>query len=65
MKFSNKEFSITEEYYKKLRNKINCFSEATKTKKALLLTLITAEGLTDNEYARDIPIALTSECLFD
>ena len=65
MKFNNKEFTITEEYDKKLRNKINRFSEVTKTKKALLLTLITAEGLTDNEYARDIPIALTSDCLFE
>lgn len=65
MKFNKKEFTITEEYDKKLRNKINRFSEVTKTKKALLLTLITAEGLTDNEYARDIPIVLTSDCLFD
>lgn len=65
MKFYSGKFTLGKEDDEKIKERLNRFSEASKTKKALLLTMITAEGLTDNEYARDIPIALTADCLFE
>lgn len=38
-------FTITKDYDKVLRNKIVCFQEETKSRKSILLTLITSYGL--------------------
>lgn len=50
-KFSLDTFSIDKEYSEKLRSKIATFKEATKTKKAVFLTLITTYGVEKNKYA--------------
>ncbi|WP_300602031.1 ATP-binding protein [Niabella sp.] len=51
MKFSLNNFTITKKYAGDLRNKIAAFREATGTRKALYLTLITTYGLARNEYS--------------
>ena len=51
MKFSINEFTIDNEYSKRLRNKIETFREETKTKKALQLTMITTYGVKPNMYS--------------
>jgi uncharacterized protein len=50
-KFSLDTFSIDKEYSEKLRSKIATFKEATKTKKAVFLTMITTYGVEKNKYA--------------
>lgn len=37
-----------------LRNKLNVFREQTKTKKHLVLTLLSAHGLEENAYAKEL-----------
>lgn len=45
MKFSNTEFEITKSYAKELQTKMNVFSEKTKTRKTLFLTMVTTNGV--------------------
>jgi hypothetical protein len=49
-KFTNDEFVIDKEYAANLRRKISVFQNATKTKKAVNLALITSFGVLKNEY---------------
>ena len=50
-KFSLDSFSIDKEYAENLRSKISTFKTATKTKKAVFLTMITTYGVEKNKYA--------------
>jgi uncharacterized protein len=49
MKFYDAEFTITKDYADKLRTKIARFKEATKTQKLIFLTLISSNGVSENE----------------
>ncbi len=49
-KFSNDEFIIDKEYAANLRRKIGVFQNATKTKKAINLLMISSYGVLENEY---------------
>jgi len=51
IKFYNTEWSLTEAYAKNLRDKLRIFQEATKTKKYLMLSLITTFGLKQNQHS--------------
>ena len=51
MKFSLTEYTITKSYAEQLKQKLASFREETKTKKALHLTFVTANGLKKNGYA--------------
>lgn len=51
MKFTRDKFVITKEYAEKLERKLYAFMEATGTRKTILLTLITSNGITDNTYS--------------
>jgi len=51
IKFYNTEWSLTEAYAKNLRNKLRVFQETTKTKKYLMLSLITTFGLKQNQHS--------------
>jgi uncharacterized protein len=44
-------FAIDKDYSEKLRSKISTFKTATKTKKAVFLTMITTFGVEKNKYA--------------
>jgi uncharacterized protein len=50
-KFSIDVFTIDKEYAEKLRSKISIFKAATKTRKAVFLTMITTYGIAKNQYA--------------
>ena len=50
-KFSLDKFAIDKDYSEKLRSKISTFKTATKTKKAVFLTMITTYGVEKNKYA--------------
>jgi hypothetical protein len=65
MKFSINAFTIEKEYADTLRKKMGVFKEATKTNKALWLTLITTQGLTPNVHSQSlVHQALTMDDLF-
>ena len=51
MKFSMNEFLIDKDYDQKLRNKMEAFRRETKSKKTLLMTLITTYGVVSNQYS--------------
>lgn len=50
-KFSLDTFTIDKSYSENLRSKITVFKNATKTKKAVYLTMITTYGVDKNKYA--------------
>lgn len=54
MKYHNTVFTITKKYADDLRNKINIFREKTLTKKSIFLVMVTAEGVKQNNYYRDL-----------
>lgn len=64
MKYTQKEFCIDQAYERNLVNKREAFREETGTKKALHLTLITANGLLKNAYAGIVQREITGDDLF-
>jgi len=63
-KFSGDAYTITSEYAASLENKRNVFIQETKTKKAIHMTMIAANGLTHNAYCNDIQAVITLDDLF-
>ncbi len=51
IKYTAAPFAIDKKVVQELQNKIHVFSEETGTRKSLLLTLITANGLKDGLYS--------------
>ncbi len=51
IKYYNTEFTINENYANNLREKMRIFQETTKTKKYLLLTMLTTFGLKGNKHS--------------
>jgi uncharacterized protein len=65
MKFSLSTFEIDKRYADDLRSKISIFKSATKTQKAVFLTLITSFGLQQNSHSMDlVQNDLTLDVLF-
>ena len=64
MKFSIHPFAIDKKYAATLRNKLGVFKQATNTRKALFLTLITTFGIADNKYAGMLQNDLQMDVLF-
>ena len=65
MKFASKEYIITKDYDRELRNKVALFEHITNTNKGVVLTLITPYGLALNAYAYNVPIKLKADVLFE
>lgn len=66
MKFYQKEFSISKSYAEQLRKKTSIFSEITKTKKQIFLTMISTFGLLENKHSQGlIDNQLTMDVLFE
>ena len=65
MKFASKEYTITKDYDKELRNKVALFEQITNTNKGVVLTMITPYGLSQNAYAHSVPIQLKADILFE
>ena len=64
IKFSRKEFVITKDYDKDLRNKVWTFAEETHTKKAVHTTMLTTYGVKYNEYRNNIQSEVILDDLF-
>ncbi len=66
IKFYKTTFTISKSYAGQLRNKIAVFTEASKTKKQIFLTMITTFGVADNKYSQDfVDNNLTMDMLFE
>ena len=63
IKFTKDEFEIDAAYYKNLTRKIEVFRNETKTKKAVLLTFITFNGLVHNKYSSIVINEITKDDL--
>ena len=63
-KFSGGEFVIDKDYSLKLRNKIMAFKAATKTPKALVMTMITTFGVKSNQYSGNVKQEVVLDDLF-
>ena len=64
MKFSSDEYSVSKEYSAELRRKRSAFSESTKTRKALVTTMVTTFGLVRNAYGMEIASQVKLDDLF-
>jgi len=51
IKFQQREFNITKSYAEQIRKKIFVFSEISKTKKQVFLTMITTFGVTESKHS--------------
>jgi hypothetical protein len=51
IKFSRNPFAIDREYSENLQNKLDAFIEEVEPKKAVHLTMISANGLVQNNYS--------------
>lgn len=64
IKFAKGEYSISKDYSMTMNNKIDKFIASTKTKKSILLTMITTHGVAHNEYWNQIQKEITADELF-
>ena len=64
IKYAADEFAIDAAYEKKLRQKTDAFRTETGTRKALLPTMITLNGLKNNAYRNVIVNDITGDDLF-
>lgn len=65
IKYSIGEFVITKAYEENLMNKLQSFINEVKPKEQLVLTLITMNGLKQNEYSNCIQTTITGEQLLE
>lgn len=65
MKFTKNPFTIDKKYAAVLQNKVSRLRDVTNTRNSIFLTMISASGLTANEYANEIQNILTAGALFD
>ncbi len=54
MKFYNAPFTINKQYYGNLKNKITALQQETGTRKNIFLTMVTAFGITENVYSKEL-----------
>lgn len=65
IKYAKGEFEITAAYEERLQNKIRVFTEETATRKSLLLTLITTNGIKQNANSDIVQSEILLESLFN
>jgi len=64
MKFSQNEYLIDKDYEMQLRNKISAFRQATQTRDALHITMITTYGVKPNSHSSIVQTQVTMDDLF-
>ncbi len=64
MRYSRSEYEIDSEEQKKLERRIEVFRNETKTKKSIILTLVTSEGLKKNAHSDIIQSLIVEDELF-
>lgn len=65
MKFSEQEYSITNEYEMKLRKRMGIFKERTKTKEAVVHTFVTTFGVGQGKHSSIVHSEVTMDELFN
>ena len=65
MKFSSTEYSVSKDYSAELRRKKSAFLSSTKTRKALVTSMVTAFGLVRNAYGMEISSQVKLDDLFE
>ena len=65
IKYTDRPFSVTKKYKDELLKKTEIFTEETRTKKTVHLTLITSNGLKQNENSEVVQNLIDAEALFD
>ncbi len=66
LKFYDSPFSIDKAYYLKIKQNIDAFKVATKTRKAIFPTIVSPFGLNENQYSKEIiQNWLDISCLFE
>lgn len=65
MKFSEQEYSITNEYEMRLRKRMGIFKERTKTKEAVVHTFITTYGVANGKNKSIVHSEVTMDDLFN
>jgi hypothetical protein len=63
-KFTNGEFAIDRKFAEELRERMEVFARATRTKKARHLTMITTYGVMQNKYSGIMQSEVTLDDLF-
>ena len=64
MKYSDEDFEIDKHTDSSIKEKINVFKRITKTRKSLMVTLVTPVGLKRNKYSSRVQKLVTLEDLF-
>lgn len=64
MKFSDTEYTITQQEDEKLRNRKAVFQNVTRTRKSVHITMVTTYGVKHNAYWGDVQSEVTMEDLF-
>lgn len=64
MKYTSAPYKVTKNYYQHLIDRQEQFRSETRTRKALMLTMVSALGLESNAYAGSIPKVITLDDLF-
>jgi len=64
MKYTNNEYALDAEEYKKIQNRISQFQKETNSKEAIHVTLISGNGFKWNKYAGIIQNVITGEEMF-
>ncbi len=54
IKYSDKPFTITKEYSRKLQQKLEIFKKVTRTNKQLFIVIISANGIKKNKYSGEL-----------
>ncbi len=65
IKYARDEFEITGKYETELTHKINTFAAETKSRKTLILTLITTYGVKKNQYSDVVQNEVVMDDLFE
>lgn len=64
LKYSSGKYHLTKSEYEKIENRRNAFIIENNIRKGVFLTMITSNGLVDNEYASEINQSLTTDDLY-
>lgn len=64
MKYSLTPYEIKKDYYQHLLERLEQFRSETRTRKALMLTMIASSGIKQNAYSGSIPKIITLDDLF-
>ena len=64
LKYTNNEYSLDQDEYDKIRNRLEVFQKESKTKKAIHITLISGNGYKQNKYSGILQQVITGEDFF-